>query len=124
MPISSDYYRRLQVDKPMPITTQTVTEYALGAGGRLCDLPPNYLDAVAAANLRVYPYSLPIRLADLLVSGRFRRSHHPLARDLSLAELRADRSRRSSAACAAWRERHGDRARYRSRVAGGQISVV
>ncbi len=69
-------------------TTAVVAEYAYGAGGRICDLPPRYLDAVAEAVVRRHPKNLDHRVAELLVNGRWRRSIHPQLRKLTLAEFR------------------------------------
>lgn len=72
-------------------TTAIVAEYAVGAGGRICDLPARYLDAVAEAIIRRHPQSTDVRIVELMLGGRYRRSIHPLLRDVTLAEFRLRR---------------------------------
>lgn len=79
-------------------TTQIVAEYAFGAGGRICDLPPAYLDAIAEAVVRRHPKNLDVKVAVLLVNGHWRRSLHPELRDQTLASL--------------YRKRYDDAVRY------------
>lgn len=62
--------------------------YASGAGGRVCDLPANYLDMIAEAVVTCHPEYVKPRVRELLVNGRFRRSEHPELAGVTLAELR------------------------------------
>lgn len=68
---------RLVSDRPMPITSDSVVSLAQGMGGRICDLSPSYLDAVAESLVWAHPRSIFRRaLLYALVSDRFRRSRH------------------------------------------------
>lgn len=72
-------------------TTAIAVEYAVGAGGRICDLPPRYLDAIAEAVLRRNPRNLERRLVEQLINGRFRRSLHPQLVNHTVASFRRER---------------------------------
>lgn len=90
-------------DAEMPIVTDKILWYAIGMGGRIDRLPPEYLDAISRSVLTAHPRSFNRRaLLYCLVSGRFKRSVHPwlagLTEDQVLALCsqweRAYRSRR------------------------------
>lgn len=84
---SKSWYMQM-IDRQMPAATTGSIEYAFGMGGRVCDLPPKYLDAICEANTRTHPRTLDRRITELLVSGRFRPSSHPLVRGKTLMEIR------------------------------------
>lgn len=92
--------------------------YAHGAGGRICDLPPRYLDMVAEAIIYGHPRYVTHAVQELLVSGHFVRSRHRQLRSVTLAELRL---RASASNHAQWKrrcERHPEKLAKR-RVAKG-----
>jgi hypothetical protein len=62
--------------------------FARGSNGRMCDLSPGQLDMLAEAVVNAYPRYLTRPVRELLVSGRYRRSRHPLLRDATLADVR------------------------------------
>lgn len=97
--------------------------YAHGAGGRICDLPPRYLDMVAEAIIHGHPRYVTHAVRELLVSGRFARSRHWQLRNLTLAELRL---RASASNHEQWKrrcERHPEKLAKR-RVAKAAKRVV
>jgi hypothetical protein len=65
-------------------------DYARGMRGRVCDLSPNHLDMLAEAVLDAYPRYVTRPIRELLVSGRYRRSRHPLLANATLADVRRD----------------------------------
>lgn len=70
--------------------TSSVVDYAQGLGGRICDLPPNYLDAVADALVIAHPSSINRRsVIYLLTTDGWRRSRHPLLRGVTPSQVRA-----------------------------------
>jgi hypothetical protein len=94
-------------DYRVPLVSETVLEYAYAMGGRVCDLPAPYLDAVAEANRRTYPTSVNRRVADLMAGRRFAGSLHPLLAGLTYAEVRKFYALRDRTQCERYRRARG-----------------
>ena len=114
-----------RMSQEMPITSVSICDYAFGAGGRVLNLPPRYLDAICAANARAHPRALSRRVAELMVKdSRFRTSSHPLLGTKTLYELRSYRSEIDRRYEREFRRRHGPRRRISKRPSAGETNVI
>lgn len=98
-----------QINREMPIRSATVVEFCYGAGGRVCDLPPQYQDAIAEANRQAHPRTLDRRVAELMTRDRYRSSEHPHIRGMTLGELRAYQAELDRRYCSTFRAKYSRR---------------
>lgn len=104
-------WKRWQADHTHLRTTAIVADYAVGAGGRVCDLPPRYLDAIAESIVRRNPRNMDHRVVELLLGGRFRKSMHPQLVKHTIASFRLERHTYGAEYMRNYRKRHGVRHR-------------